>query len=120
MNNEILNKIKLLIANGNFELEKANDSIKIGFDGKARTCARRAAGFFIQAFLTLNEKENYGKSFMNNLKSLKDDSSMPTSIRNSASLLSEHISDFELSGEKAILEANNIIDFIKKEYLKIN
>lgn len=119
MNNDLLNKIKILAANGDYELKKANEAINIGNNGKVRTCARRAAGLYIQAYLTLNEKANYGKSFMNNLRSLSGDKSFPISICNSAGKLVKHISKVEILGEEAIEYAQNIIFFIKNEYLKI-
>ena len=70
MNREAKNKAAVLFAQGDLELQKAVNAEKEKFDGKVRTCSRRSSGFYLDALLTVQPKQFYGKSFMSHLKGL--------------------------------------------------
>ena len=84
MNKELKNKAIVLFAQGEKELQNAHKHLGKSIDGKVRAIVRRAAGYFIDGLLTLNPKDNYGSSFINHLKALQYDDTVPENIRKSA------------------------------------
>ncbi len=113
MNNELRNKAIVLFAQGEKELQNAHRHLGKSIDGKVRAIVRRAAGYFIDGLLTLNPKENYGSSFINHLKALQFDSSVPDSVRKSSAILTMKVSDEDLSGSDAIRHGEIIINYCK-------
>ncbi|MCP5064674.1 MAG: hypothetical protein GY936_19740 [Ignavibacteriae bacterium] len=66
----------------------------------------------------MNPKDNYGSSFINHLKALQFDSTVPESIKSSAELLTMKVSDNDLSGIDAIRHGKIITyckNFIKSD-----
>lgn len=120
MNKEVYNIVKINFANGCKEFQNAETNLNIFYDGKIRAIARRAAGFYIQGFLAFSEKEDYGSSFMNHLRGLSNDIEIPVGIRNAADLLIMKMTNEELTGQKAINQAEIIIQFCKDEFIKYN
>lgn len=116
MNNELVNKTKVLFAQGDVEISRAEKFIKDNFDGKVRTCSRRAAGFYIDGLLNIKPGKSYGRSFMTHLKALSLDNSIPDDIKKSAEILIERISVREISGIIALENAKNIINYCKDEF----
>jgi uncharacterized protein (UPF0147 family) len=119
MTNEKLNKAKVSFAQGEKELLNAKANLNQFYDGKIRAIARRASGFYIDGFITLTDREHYGKSFMNHLRGLSKDTSIPKKINNSANELILQIKNEELSGTKAIWHADVIINFCKEKLIEI-
>ncbi len=122
MTTEKLNKAKVLIAQGQNELSRVKEPLEIGFDGKVRTICRRAVGFYIAASLELFPKDNYGKSFMNNIRALASDNEAPQNVKLSADKLLVHTNTLQLSGSEAVKCAETIILFCKnivKPFLKL-
>lgn len=114
MNEEIKNEISILKAHGNVELMTAEEADMEGNHGKARTCARRAVGFYAQAFLLVKPEKNYGENVISQLKGINEDSEMPEEVKKNAELLLGKVaSDFAgLEGSKAIHSAKVIINYI--------
>lgn len=75
------------------EFSAAREALKIGNDGKARVCARRAAGQAITWFLSKFPKKGWGTDAMSQLQSLKDDDSFPQEVRHAAERLTTKVSD---------------------------
>ena len=119
MSKEKANKAKVLIAQGEREFNRIKENIDIGNDGKARTLARRAAGFYISAYAELNETEEYGAHFMAHLRALSNKEEVPAEVKEAAQNLLEKVSDIEITGTEAHNYAGIIINYIKEEIKKI-
>ena len=119
MNKELFNIIKISFANGDKELQNAIDNINKFYDGKIRAIARRAAGFYIDGFVKLTNKDKYGSSFMNHLRGLSNDDEVPKEIRNSANLLIMKITSEELNGQQAISQVDIIKKYCVNEFNKV-
>jgi len=110
-----LNKVRVLMAQGENELSRVKESLGIGFHGKVRTICRRAAGFYIGSILELFPKENYGKSFMTNLRGLQKDTEVPFEIRTCAEKLIRHTTKIQIKETEAIECAEMIIAYCKEK-----
>lgn len=74
------------------ELAQAEKALKEGNDGKARTCARRAAGVLIATFnLTHPERELKGSTAIDRLRSAAADPGLPESVRHAARRLTTNV-----------------------------
>lgn len=118
MNREILNRVKLHFEQGQRELESAKHNINIFYEGKIRTLARRSAGFYLEGYVNFTNKIYYGNSFMNHLKGLQNDNTIPIEIKNSANALTMKMKNEDLSGPAAIENAEIIINFCREELNK--
>lgn len=118
MNKEILNKVKVNFAQGEREFQNAKQNLNVYYDGKIRTIARRAVGFYVDGYVNFTNKEHYGNSFMNHLRGLENDKTIPTEINNSASALTMKMKNEELTGKEAIKHAEILISFCKEELNK--
>ena len=67
----------------NVELSTAAEALDAGNHGKARVCARRAVGFFIQAIAPTLASDT-GAHSMANLRWLHEDPALPEELRNAA------------------------------------
>lgn len=74
------------------ELAGAREAQKSGNDGKARVCARRAAGWAITWFLSRHSKKAWGVQAMTQLTMLKEDRDFPQEVRDAAGRLTTRIS----------------------------
>lgn len=115
MTTENRNKMKILFAQGEKEMESAMRTLTEGNEGKVRTICRRAAGFYLQGLLEVFPKSNYGSSFMNNLRALENDSGNPESVRYSAGKLITHTNKIQINGKEAVECANAIINYCKEK-----
>ena len=98
------------------ELAIAHEAVKTGNDGKARVCARRAAGQAISWFLTKHRRENWGPDAMSQLRALMNDHMFPDAVLAAATRLTTKISDrfrYPFS-EDPIEDACLIIDHIRR------
>ena len=115
MTTENINKMKILFAQGEKEMESAMRTLTEGNEGKVRTLCRRAAGFYLQGLLEVFPKSNYGNSFMNNLRALENDSENSESVRFSAGKLIVHTNKLQINGKEAVEYASIIIDYCKEK-----
>jgi hypothetical protein len=69
------------------ELAGADAAWAGGNAGRARVCARRAAGMALKGWLATNPRDAYGTSFMHHLNALADDAAIPVAIREAAARL---------------------------------
>lgn len=112
MSNELIMKAKVLMAQGDRDLSIAEDSLKIGNEGKARTASRRAAGFYISA-LNLLDEYDYGNHFIANLRNMFYNTNVPANVRDAAMNLLERLSNKELSGLDAVNYSKIIMEYCK-------
>ena len=75
------------------ELATAREALKTGNEGKARVCARRAAGQAIVWFMTKFPRPDWGADALSQLAHLQDDRTFPREIRDAAVRLTTKISD---------------------------
>ena len=103
------------------EILTARESADEGNDGKARVCARRAAGWAIQWFVSRNARPGWRTDAMSQLKHLQGDETFPSDVREAARRLSTRISDrFEYSPsadpiEDAIIIINEITKMLDRD-----
>ena len=81
---ELADQRRLLFERAARELQMCRQVWRQGNAGKARVCARRAAGMAIRAWLTTMKDTVYGTNFMHHLGGLADDPRWPTAVRESA------------------------------------
>ena len=120
MDKELLNKVKINFAYGKKEIELAKNNLGSFYDGKIRAIARRASGFYIEGLIKFHEKTNYGNSFMNHLKAISKDSSIPQDVKNAANFLTMKMTNENLSGTQAVEQAEVIINFCINEFEKFS
>jgi hypothetical protein len=118
MNNEIVNKTTILFAQGEKEFLNAKKNINNFYDGKIRTIARRAAGFYLEGYLNFTNRLNYGKSFINHLKAIEKDEAIPLIIREAANNLIAKVGKNELSGIESLQFSEKIINYCISEFNK--
>lgn len=114
MNKENINKAKILFAQGDREIQRAKELLNDNNDGKVRTLARRAAGFYIDGLLVIEPRIHYGNSFINHLKAIQNDDSIPTNIITAANKLTSKTGVKDLTGVDSIMYAELIIDYCKQ------
>ena len=97
------------------EFTAARKTLSEGNSGKARVCARRAAGQAISWFLAKNPRNGWGLDAMGQLNNLKSDPMFPQEVREAASRLTTKISDqFTTSfSTDPIQDGTIIVDYIK-------
>ncbi len=114
MNSKILLRYTTAKANCENELFLAKLALEEGNHGKVRTCVRRAIGFLTEIYLLENPNSQYGHSFMNNLRGIIGDLSIPENIRNSAEILITKTSNYEVDGKTALENGEIVIEYFKK------
>ena len=75
------------------ELSTARDALKVGNDGKARVCARRATGQAITWYLTKFPEKKWGSDAVTQLRFLTNDTSFSQEVRDAAIRLTTKISE---------------------------
>lgn len=92
------------------ELLTAREAQAAGNSGKARVCARRAAGRAIAWFLTKHPHPDWGPDALSQLKHLKDEPGFSQECREAAARLASRVSeDFEYQFSSDPLEDAGII-----------
>ena len=96
------------------ELATGREAARIGNEGKARVCARRAAGQAIAWFLSRHPRPAWRNDAMDQLLHLKDDPEFPRYVRDAATRLTTRITpDFTYPSEAdPLADAKSIIDHI--------
>lgn len=74
------------------EFSAARSALAVGNDGKARVCARRAAGQALSWYMTAIPR-SWGTDAMRQLLGAKDEPSFPAEVREAAARLSTRISE---------------------------
>ena len=98
------------------EFSAARATLALGNDGKARVCARRAAGLAIARFLTAHPHTSWGSDAMTRLLHLKEDPEFPPDVREAAIRLTTKISErftYPFSTDP-IADARLIVDYFQK------
>ena len=98
------------------ELSTAREARQSGNDGKARVCARRAAGQAVAMYLAKNPMPAWGTDALSQLKHLKDSPEFSQPCRDAAARLTTKISDqftYQFSTDP-LEDANIIIRSIKE------
>lgn len=75
------------------ELTTAGIALTAGNDGKARVCARRAAGLAITWFCSQFPRPAWHTDAMSQLRHLKDDESFSSDVRDAATRLTTRITE---------------------------
>ena len=98
------------------EFTTAREALKIGNDGMARVCARRAIGQAITWMLSQYPRDGWGADAMGQLKKLRDDESFPKEVRDAAIRLATKITQQFTSpfSTNPIEDAGIIIKHVKK------
>ncbi len=99
----------------NRELAIALSAQANGNHGRARVCARRAAGVAIGWYLRMIPHQGWGENVMSRLEHLKADNSFPENVRDAADRLSMKITNqFSYpSGHDPVRDAGMIIACIR-------
>jgi len=97
------------------ELAAASEARANENEGRARVCARRAAGYALAWHLTKHPRAKWGSNAMSPLSAMKDDQSFPPAIREAAARLTRKISDrFTYPFATAPVEdAKIIVDYVQ-------
>lgn len=75
------------------ELTAGRQALAMGNDGKARVCARRAAGQAVTWYLSKHPNPKWGRDAVSQLKCLKDDPEFSLVCREAATRLTTKVSD---------------------------
>ncbi len=99
------------------ELVSGAAARQAGLDGRARVCARRAAGAAIREYLDLHGIEPPGPSAYDLLVYLQNSSRVPADARQAAGRLLERVDeDFSLpAGEDLLTEAGRLAEALEAE-----
>ncbi|MGA2624522.1 MAG: hypothetical protein ABSF91_11755 [Bacteroidota bacterium] len=98
------------------EFASAHEALKIGNEGRARVCARRAVGHAIEWFLTKFPGEGWGTDAMTRLVRLREDKGFPEDIHEAAARLTARVSGqfthpYKINPEE---DARIIVDYVRK------
>ena len=99
------------------ELLLAKQSRKEGNEGRARVCARRAAGTAAQLFLDRQQKIIKAENSFQSLKTLKDTEELPERVQLAVSRLIQRVNeDHQLPPEIDLIhEARLVIQFLEPD-----
>ncbi len=96
------------------ELAAAREALRAGNDGRARVCARRAAGEAITWYLTRHPQPFWPVDAIRQLLMVKEDGAFPQEIRDAAARLTMKVTEqfAYTSGSEPLQDARRIIDYI--------
>jgi len=102
------------------ELEKAEQSRLRGNEGRARVCARRAAGLAARQYIFRSGQIVRTSSAYDLLQQLTEDTELPQDIRQAAAYLTLRVDEhFKLPVEvDLILEATKLCAYLNKDHLE--
>jgi hypothetical protein len=75
------------------EFARAREAHAAGNDGKARVCARRAAGLAISFWLERHREKGWGLDNMNQLQAAAQEAGIPDAVRGAAVRLTTKITE---------------------------
>lgn len=98
------------------KLTGAEEALKIGNEGKARVCARRAVALADDAWLAKQSEQSFRGDALAHLRRIQQDLSLPLSIRQAAVRLSTAVTqkDSSLFSTDPIGDARIIIAYLTK------
>ena len=98
------------------EIRSAEEALHNGNEGRARVCARRAAGEALAWFLTRFTRPHWKPDAMNRLVSLQSDPFFPAEVQSSAQRLTTRVTElFQYPfTQHPVDDARIIIQFIKE------
>jgi hypothetical protein len=102
------------------ELTRAVQAQLEGNPGKARVCARRAAGWAIRAYYQRIDGPHWGGDAMTQLKRLQNDAAVPEPVRAAAARLTTKV-DFDHRlpfADDPVEDARGIIEFVKAVWVE--
>ncbi len=92
------------------ELARAEEAMKVGNAGRARTCARRAVGLAITEWQRRDPRVSFGQDFLRQLKGMALDGQTPDEVRQAATRLQERLGkDFQSASREPIADARIVI-----------
>ena len=99
------------------ELTTAREAVRIGNDGMARVCARRAVGQAIFWYKTKFPRPSWGQMAINQIRMVCLDPAFPDDVREAAVRLTTQINDrFKYPfSEDPLSDAALIIGFVEKQ-----
>ncbi|MGB2867016.1 MAG: hypothetical protein WBD36_01075 [Bacteroidota bacterium] len=96
------------------EFERAREAERKGNHGMVRTGARRAAGIAITRFEQMAGK-TYGRDFIQQLRAVDEDASLPEAVRSAAHRLHSRLSaDFQSLSEHPVEDARVIFEYVRE------
>lgn len=96
------------------EFGQAREAGRKGNQGMVRTCARRAAGIAITRLQRTTGKQ-YGNDFLQQLRAVDEDVSIPEAVRSAAHRLQARLSpDFQSLAKDPLADAGIILDYIRE------
>jgi hypothetical protein len=100
------------------EIEQARQAQAAGDMGRARTCARRAAGMVIQATIGIGPGDaKYASTFIVGLRRLAMDAHFPDAVRAAAARLVDRADkNRQSASQNPVQDAEIIIEWFEKEY----
>jgi uncharacterized protein (UPF0147 family) len=98
------------------EFNRGREAAVQGNEGKVRTSARRAVGIAVTEYQRRLGSIRYGKDVMAQLRSITDDTTLASEVREAARRLQTRISpEFTSPSLRPLEDAMVIIDFIRQE-----
>ena len=96
------------------ELHAAQEARDAGNEGKARVCARRAAGAALSWYFEVTENRSWGGDALTLLKQAAANKNLPAEVRDAAIRLTTQISDRSLKpfSEEPVADARIIVTYI--------
>jgi hypothetical protein len=101
------------------EITEARQAQAAGNIGRARTCARRAAGMAMQATLGIGPgATTYGSTFIDGLRRLADDRHFPDEVRAAAARLVDRSNkERQSASQNPVQDAEIILEFFANKCL---
>ncbi len=100
------------------ELDSAREALRVGNEGRARVCARRAAGNALAWLRTRYPKPGQGNDALRRLQDLRDDPDAPPEISAAAARLTAPISkQFTYPTSDPLSDALSIIGYVRGKML---
>ncbi len=100
------------------EISLARKALETGNEGKARVCARRAAGIAITYWLDLHPELHWGESAVSLLNNLKEYKQVPDKIREAAMRLTTSVKNINSPEftEDPLLDSGIIVQYLITNY----
>ena len=96
------------------EFERTHEAERTGNRGMVRTSARRAAGIAITQLEQVAGKK-YGRDFIQQLRAVDEDASLPEAVRSAAHRLHTRLSaDFQSLSERPVEDASVIFEYVRE------
>ena len=95
------------------ELAMAEESLRAGNAGRARTCARRAVGLAVTEWQRRDPRVSYGADFLRQLQGIAAGETIPKTVRTAAMRLQAKLgTDFQSSSMDPVEDAMIVIRYL--------